>query len=341
MFLENALLRDAQGGAVVHRGRTRSSDWDEVQEFCSAVYMPYRVRPLDKLSRPDATMISAQAGRVTMTRFSYGTGIHLDRFDPEAGNILVLNTLRGALRHKCQGGSAQTGAGESFVVDCSRTDYWLDGEPEHMQFNLTIPHDVMEETAERWFGFVPDDSLWAKRIKFGGPGSSWLYLLEFAARSINGPGPRPADGALQRHLEEIICLELLSLWANGAGVPLESGARAAAPWYVRQAEEILEAEAREAPLIGDVAARVGVSARTLSGGFQRFRGVSPRAFLAARRLDGLRADLESAQTDQSVASIASDWGFVNLGALAGRYAKRFGELPSQTRSRAKGIRARN
>ncbi|WP_420566886.1 helix-turn-helix domain-containing protein [Thalassovita sp.] len=303
--------------------------------------MPYRVQPLEKLSRPDATMISAKAGRVTMTRFSYGTGIHLDRFDPQAGNILVLNTLRGALRHQSQGGAAQTGVGESFVVDCSRTEYWLDGDPDHMQFNLTIPHKVMEETAERWFGFVPDDELWTSRIKFGGPESAWLYLLEFAARSASGPEPLSPDGVLGRHLEETICLELLRQWAKGAGVPLENGARAAAPWYVRQAEEILEAEAREAPQIGDVASRVGVSARTLSGGFQRFRGLSPRAFLAARRLDGLRADLETAHADRNIADIAADWGFVNLGALAGRYAKRFGELPSQTRSRAKGVLVQN
>ena len=96
-MLDHALVLDALGKPIRHGNNTHSADWDEVQEFCRSVYMPYRVRPLDRLSRPDATMISARAGRVTMTRFAYGTGIHLDRFDPDAGNILVLNTLRGAL----------------------------------------------------------------------------------------------------------------------------------------------------------------------------------------------------------------------------------------------------
>ncbi len=333
-MLEEALLLDASGAPARHRGRTRSHDWDEVQDFCRTVYMPYRVRPLERGARPDATMLSAHAGRVTMTRFSYGTGIFLDRFDPEAGNIIVLNTLRGALSHQTSGAPASTGAGESFVVDCSRADYWLEGDSDHMQFNLTIPHAVMEETARRWFGFVPDDRLWTCRTKFGGPGSPWLALLDYAARTMAGPGPMPADGPLARHLEEIICIELLRRWAAAAGIRLEDGARTAAPGYVRRAEEILEAEARDAPVIGDVARRVGVSARTLSGGFQRFRGVSPREFLAGRRLDGLRAELESAEADRSVSDIASDWGFVNLGALAGRYRERFGELPSHTRARA-------
>ncbi len=211
--------------------------------------MPYQVRPLVRLSRPDATMISARAGRVTMTRFSYGTGIHLDRLDPEAGNIIVLNTLAGALDHQVDCGSVSTGAGESFVVDCSRTEYWLEGDPDHMQLNLTIAHDVMAETAERWYGFVLDDALWTARVKFGGPGSAWLSLLDYAARTVVQSGAAE-NAALARHIEEILCVELLRQWAGAAGVALESGARCAAPGYVRRAEEIMAAEAREAPAIG-------------------------------------------------------------------------------------------
>lgn len=329
-MLEEALLVDAAGAPIHRAGRTRSADWDEVEEFCRKVYMPYRVRPLARLSRPDATMISAKVGRITMTRFSYGTGIHLDRFDPDAGNILVLNTLRGALRHQTGRDPAITAAGESFVVDCSRADYWLDGDPDHMQFNLTLPHRAMEETAERWFGFVPDDALWTSRVKIGGPNSAWLRLLDYATRTLGGN--RTGAETMGRHLEEVICLELLREWAGQTGLRLEDGARAAAPFHVRRAEEILTAEARDPPTIGAVAQRLGVSARTLSEGFRRFRGISPREFLAARRLEGLRADLERAPPDATISDIAGLWGFVNLGALAGQYRRRFGELPSRTRA---------
>ena len=227
-MLDHALVLDALGKPIRHGNNTHSADWDEVQEFCRSVYMPYRVRPLDRLSRPDATMISARAGRVTMTRFAYGTGIHLDRFDPDAGNILVLNTLRGALDHQTAGGSVGTGAGESFVVDCSRAEYWLEGDPDHMQLNLTIPHQVMADTAERWFGFVPDDRLWTSRVKIGGPLSAWPALLDYAARALTREGAIASDAALARHIEEILCVELLRQWASAAALDLESGARCAA-----------------------------------------------------------------------------------------------------------------
>lgn len=333
-MLEHALVLDSLGAPIRHDHTTVSGDWDEVQDFCQSVYMPYSVRPLERLSKPDATMISAKAGRVTMTRFSYGTGVYLDQFDPDAGNILVLNTLRGAIDHQADGGSVGTGVGESFVVDCSRTEYWLEADPDHMQLNLTIPHQAMEETAERWFGFIPDDRLWSSRVKIGGPQTAWPSLLDYAARALTQTGTVSADAALARHIEEILCVELMRQWAMAAGVQLENGSRSAAPGYVRRAEEIMQAEARDAPTIGDVARRVGVSGRALSGGFRRFRGIAPRAFLSARRLEGFKEDLEQLPPEMTVSKIATEWGFSNLGTLAGKYRQRFGELPSQTRARS-------
>lgn len=338
-LLEDSLVRDIAGRSFTPAGPTCSRDWDEVQEFCRNAYMPYRVRPGGRLLQPDATMLRAEVGRIIVTRFSYGVPIHLDEFDPGAGNILVLNTLRGTLRHKCDAtGDAMTGRGQSFVVDCSRTDYWLDGDDRHMQLNLTIPHQCMAEIAQRWFGFVPDDRLWTRRVAFGDPDSRWQALMEYMVRSIEASGQVAGGPGMARHLEEMICLDLLQIWAERANVSLRDGARAAAPRYVREAEEIMTGEAQEPPTIGEIAQRVGVSARTLSEGFQRFRGLSPREFLRDRRLDGLNAALLAAGPGQTVTSIGADWGYVNFGAMARAYRQRFNERPSQTLALARARR---
>lgn len=316
-----------------------SSDWDEVNEFCRNVYMPYRLQTSGRLIRPSATLQMAEVGRIKVTRFSYGVPVHLDRFDPDAGNILVLTTLNGALRHKETAETvAHTSAGESFVVDCSRTDYWLDADPDHLQLNLTIPHQAMAEVAHRWFGFVPDDRLWTKRTGFGGPGSRWHMLLGYLTQTIRSGAGLDAQTPLARHLEELICLDLLQQWADRAGVRLQDGARTAAPHYVREAELLMESLAREAPTIGEVARQIGVSARTLSEGFQRFRGIAPRDFLSEQRLGGLRKALLAAGPTETVTSLAASWGYVNFGAMAGKYRVRFGEAPSATLARAPGRR---
>lgn len=52
--------------------------------------------------------------------------------------------------------------------------------------------------------------------------------------------------------------------------------------YVREAERLMTETAADAPGLLEIAARVGVSARTLSEGFRRFRGFSPHDYMAAR-----------------------------------------------------------
>lgn len=332
-MLDDALILGPDGNPIDHGPKAISNDWDEVQDFCRKVYMPYKIKPIGRASSPDATLISSKIGAITLTRFSYGVPVHLSEFDPAAGNILVLNTLRGALNHKFgEHSQVSTSTGESFVVDCSRTDYWLEADNDHMQLNLTIPHDTIASIAERWLGFMPDDDLWTNRVKFGGQSSNWQSLLIYITNSLNSDLPLQADDAMSRHLEEILCIELLREWANGSNYRLDHGGRSAAPYYVRRAEEILREEARDAPTITNVAKRVGVTGRTLSNSFLRFRGISPRAFLANCRLDGFRQDLQTIPPEITIAQIASNWGYISFGPLAGRYKSRFGETPSQTRS---------
>lgn len=335
MFAE-ALLFDASGRPLRQDHRTRSHDWDEVQDFCRRVYMPYTVRPLEPGSRPDAIMHSAEIGRITATRFSYGVPVHLRDFDRDAGNLIVLTTLRGRLSHMIDPDDwATTAAGESFVTDCSRTDYRLDGDADHLQLNLTIPHAVIERTARDWFGVLPDERLWRTNAKFGGPGSAWLALLDYGVRAVAEARGRLGSGRAAARLEEMLCVEILGNWAATTGIRLEPGLTAAAPRYVRRAEDYMQAHAAELPTITEVAAAVGVSVRTLSAGFRRFRDTSPSDFLRERRLQGIRDDLAAARPGETVATVAARWGWMNFGVFARTYRTRFGELPSQTLLRAR------
>ena len=80
----------------------------------------------------------------------------------------------------------------------------------------------------------------------------------------------------------------------------------------------------------DIAAAAGVSPRTLQVGFKRFRNEAPMAYLRNYRLDRVKAELESADLETTVSSIAARWGFVDMSRLAVLYRQRFGELPRDT-----------
>lgn len=167
-MLDAALLRDGQGKALLEGNLNNSRDWSAVNAFCYRTYMPLATRPLTRGMDPDATTRMLKIGRIVFSRFCFGTPTRADEFDPTSGNIIVVNTLRGSVRHPLMGNQAfDTRAGDSYVVDCSRTEYWNIADGNDLQLNLTIPHSLMEEIASRWYGFVPGDELWKKRLIFG------------------------------------------------------------------------------------------------------------------------------------------------------------------------------
>jgi AraC-like DNA-binding protein len=330
-MLETALLQDGQGKILLHGKLNNSREWSAVNDFCHRTYMPLSTHPLTRGMDPDATMRMLKIGRITFSRFCFGTPTRADDFDPSSGNIIVVNTLRGSVRHPLtEANSFDTRPGDSYVVDCSRTDYWNIADGHDLQLNLTIPHSLMEETAARWYGFVPGDDLWKKRLIFSAGHSAWLSLLDYATRSLDASHNRVVNPLIERRIEETICLELLRNWAECAELNLETGSRSAAPYYVREAEHLMSDHAVEAPSILEIAGKIGVTARTLSEGFRRFRGITPHDFLKRQRLLSLHDALLNAQPGETVSAIAASRGYVNFGALSASYRKQFGESPAET-----------
>ncbi len=65
----------------------------------------------------------------------------------------------------------------------------------------------------------------------------------------------------------------------------------------------------------DLSRAIGVSARTLQDGFQRYVGVSPTCYLREVRLQRARADLSNPALCTTVSDTAYRWGFAHLGRL--------------------------
>ena len=73
------------------------------------------------------------------------------------------------------------------------------------------------------------------------------------------------------------------------------------------------------------------SERALEYAFLERFGVSPKAYLQAFRLNGVRKALRNADpTWETVTALASPWGFWHMGQFAKDYKRLFAELPSET-----------
>ena len=101
---------------------------------------------------------------------------------------------------------------------------------------------------------------------------------------------------------------------------------------VRKADAYFNRVGIDAPFeVNDLATWLGVPRRTVFHSFNRLLGVGPRRYLEIKRLHALRARLrQTAYTDSTVASVATELGFTDLGRLARIYQRQFGEKPSET-----------
>lgn len=121
-------------------------------------------------------------------------------------------------------------------------------------------------------------------------------------------------------------MQLVASAEDGERVPLSPRSR-----VVLAARQFMIDHARKAPTIKEVRKAVRSSDRTLRRAFREHVGVSPKAYLLAQRLNGVRAELRESDREESrVTAVAQEWGFRHLGQFAAHYQRQFGELPSQT-----------
>lgn len=142
---------------------------------------------------------------------------------------------------------------------------------------------------------------------------------------------RSAANAAAAMLTEMLATTWQAAMANG-----EPSTRSAGLFQVKLAEEIMRARSSDPLSISALAARVGVSTRSLQLAFSRYRGAGPRQILEELRLDAAHARLLSAVPSDNVTRIALDCGVTHLGRFATRYRARFGEAPLATLRRGRG-----
>ncbi|HEV7328802.1 MAG TPA: helix-turn-helix domain-containing protein [Bosea sp. (in: a-proteobacteria)] len=154
------------------------------------------------------------------------------------------------------------------------------------------------------------------------------YLRHLAVELDQSDALLAARGAT--NAAAMMVTELLgSAWqATMAGS--EQSSRSAGMAQVALAEEIMRAKSDGALSIAALAAKVGVSTRSLQIAFRQYRGIGPRQILEDFRLDSAHARLFAAAPGDNVTRIAFDCGVTHLGRFAARYRARFGESPLAT-----------
>ena len=164
-------------------------------------------------------------------------------------------------------------------------------------------------------------------------------LLSFLARQIDTESAALPASVLQE-LEQAVIVAFLHATQHTFSSFLERNSQDTTPSHVRRVEEYIHANWQEAVTIERLVEVTGVSARAIFRAFQQNRGYSPMIFAKKIRLQHAQEFLKAPDTRTSVTGIAFACGFANLGHFAKDYRTMFGELPSETLTRAKRTNTR-
>jgi len=143
----------------------------------------------------------------------------------------------------------------------------------------------------------------------------------------------PLSESAGRAAEEEFMAHILETVASSVA---SNDAKRGRPWVSREQVltkilDLITCAETEVLYVEDLCQVTGVSERTLRSVFNEAFGLGPIRYLRHRRLHLVRAALRAALPGRdTVASIATEFGFWDFGRLAREYNALFGELPSQT-----------
>ena len=104
---------------------------------------------------------------------------------------------------------------------------------------------------------------------------------------------------------------------------------------LRLAREAIAEATEPISTVAELCRLTGEGERTLRYAFCESFGVSPKAYLQARRLNAVRRMLVRGMPGTVIADVANRQGFWHMGQFAADYRRMFDELPSETLGRGK------
>jgi AraC family ethanolamine operon transcriptional activator len=133
---------------------------------------------------------------------------------------------------------------------------------------------------------------------------------------------------------DLVALLVMAL-ESGRGAPSGAASPALRTRTLRRALEFIDVHADEAPTIERMSEAAGASWRTLNYAFRERFDLTPKQYLQVTRLQRFRRDLVRSAGAVPISELAAQRGFWHRGQLAADYCRHFGELPSETRARAR------
>ncbi len=311
--------------------RFATTDVDEAREQVARVYCDHRLRPLSGARRGGAWQNMVRTGAIAVGAMSYGADVEIEPGALGDFYLLMLPYSGSANIHQGRNEAvSNTGVATVLNPDDATSMRWS---ADCAKLMVRIDRNALEQQLSSMLGGAP-----ARDVRFDlampmqGASAHWWRMVNLLmdGLDLSDEPPNPLAASLQ---ESLLMVSLIEHQQSNFTARLGLRSNGVAPRHVRLVEGFIEDNADKPLTLQDLIAVSGVSSRALFDGFRRFRGTSPLAHLRMVRLTRVRNQLLNGDDSETVTSIATQWGFYQLGRFAAAYRATFGETPSETRRR--------
>ncbi|MGO4392305.1 anthranilate 1,2-dioxygenase regulatory protein AndR [Variovorax sp. M-6] len=308
-----------------------SFDVANTRDCISRVMQPHLLQPVGAGRNAQSHMDFVSFCSIGMGTISYGDAMRVEVPSIDGYHLVMF----------CREGQADANAGDA-ALRVSRDEGMIcaPGRPFAATFTSGSEQFVLrigQEAVRAHTGM--DDLVFDPRLELTRAElQPWLWQLQALGGSI------PLVECAQRNPKVGVELErlLIHLLMDGQSWNKAPTVRAQgiSPRSVKRAEAFIHSNYHNPIRLDDIATAADVPVRTLLAGFKRFKSCSPVQYLKEVRLEMARAQLLDGNVDVGITPLAFECGFAHLGRFARAYWERFGETPSQTSKRARGLTAR-
>ncbi|MCK6395412.1 AraC family transcriptional regulator [Zoogloea sp.] len=308
----------------------QSQDVDETRALVAGVFCDHRLSLTDRTSQLDYRHRYFRTPAMSFSVIRYGAGV---RVAPQAleSFFLIQLPLKGGDRIESAKESLLSQPGRG-TIHCPGESFSMNWSADCAKLAVRIERDAMERHAAALLGRpLPQRLHFAAEMDTRkGSGLAWERTIRQLLRSVQQTPELVGHPLMQAQFEQLVMSGLLIWQCNTLSNCLGQPTANVQPRHLKLAEDYMRAHL-DAPITNEeLAALTGISLRTLYNSFRKFRGVSPMRYLRDLRMDKVREALLDADGIHNVTTVATQWGFFELGRFAAEYRRRYGESPSDT-----------
>jgi AraC-like DNA-binding protein len=308
----------------------QTSDVDEAEAFTSRLWDSYKISIIE--GPFGLCWNQAKLGGAHFSYVEHNCATKIKGGESRSDSFRLILPQTGALRNRLDGVVAEAG---KMVFTCYAPELELDIDNCKLLLVNLNPSAVWSALGQR-FQKLPPIQGWHSTPASSAAVQTLRSMAMWLGAEVDRPGsPLASPGKARLHAERLLlslfteCMAQVVLYETDS-IPGVSER------HVRRAEEWIDAHLTEVIGVEDVAAALDVGVRSLQISFQRVRGYSPLESIRRRRLEHTRKALLQAEPGATVTTIATQFGFFELGRFSKRYRKTFGEAPSETLARRLG-----